>query len=99
AESIVVHAHELAKKLGHTVEVSIIAKAGDGMLFAQKAIADGFDRVISAGGDGTLNAIACGLVGSQVPLGIVPMGSGNGYARSLRIPLDPLLALDFAVMG
>ncbi len=99
AESIVVHAHELAKKLGHTVEVSIIAKAGDGKLFAQKAIADGFDRVISAGGDGTLNAIACGLTGSDVPLGIVPMGSGNGYARSLGIPLDPLKALDLAFTG
>ena len=99
AESIVVHTHELAKKLGHTVEVSIIAKAGDGKLFAQKAIAGGFDRVISAGGDGTLNAIACGLTGSDVPLGIVPMGSGNGYARSLGIPLDPLKALDLAFTG
>src|SRR5690606_33311493 len=99
AESIVQHAHELAEKHGHTIEVSIIAKAGDGKVFAQKAIKENFDRVISAGGDGTLNAIACGLIGSQVPLGIIPMGSGNGYARSLRIPLDPLLALDFAVMG
>ena len=99
AESIVVHAHELAKKLGHTIEVSIIAKAGDGKLFAQKAIAGGFDRVISAGGDGTLNAIACGLTGSDVPLGIVPMGSGNGYARSQKIPLDPLKALDLAFTG
>lgn len=99
AESIVVHAHELAKKLGHQVEVSIIAKAGDGSTFATKAIADGFDRVISAGGDGTLNAIACGLTGSKVPLGIVPMGSGNGYARSQKIPLDPLKALDLAFTG
>ena len=99
AESIVVHAHELAKKLGHKVEVSIIARAGDGSAFATKAIADGFDRVISAGGDGTLNAIACGLTGSNVPLGIVPMGSGNGYARSQKIPLDPLNALDLAFTG
>ncbi len=99
AESIVDHAHDLAEKLGHSLDVSIIAKAGDGSAFAQKAIADGVDRVISAGGDGTLNAIACGLVGSGLPLGIVPMGSGNGYARSLGIPLAPLKALDLAFTG
>jgi diacylglycerol kinase (ATP) len=55
--------------------------------------------VISVGGDGTLNAIATGLIGSKMPLGMVPMGSGNGYVRSLGLPLDPLKALHHAFTG
>ena len=99
AESIVQHAHELAEKHGHTIEVSIIAKAGDGKVFAQKAIKENFDRVISAGGDGTLNAIACGLIGSQVPLGIIPLGTGNQLAANLGIPPDVERAVEVAVRG
>ncbi|MEZ4759055.1 MAG: acylglycerol kinase family protein [Flavobacteriales bacterium] len=53
---------------------------------------NGADRVLCAGGDGTLNAVACGLLGSDVPLGIVPEGSGNGYS-SLGLPQEPAEAL------
>ena len=57
------------------------------------------DRIISIGGDGTLNAVASGMVGSALQLGIVPMGSGNGYARSLKLPRDPVEALRSAFRG
>jgi diacylglycerol kinase family enzyme len=46
------------------------------------------------GGDGTANEVAEGLLGSKAALGIVPVGSGNGLARCLRIPLDPAQALE-----
>ncbi len=55
--------------------------------------------MISVGGDGTLNAIGGGLVGTKVPLGIVAMGSGNGYARSQKLPLRPEEALRLAFTG
>jgi len=54
----------------------------------------GIQTVIAVGGDGTVNEIACELVNSQVNLGIIPMGSGNGFARSLNIPLNPGQALE-----
>ncbi len=63
----------------------------------QKAIASGASRIIAVGGDGTINEVASALVGSQIPMGIVPIGSGNGLARHLGIPLDPINALDFAI--
>jgi diacylglycerol kinase (ATP) len=47
------------------------------------AIAQGFDVVVAAGGDGTINEIGHRLVGTQVALGVIPLGSGNGFARHL----------------
>jgi len=42
----------------------------------------GYDLVVASGGDGTLSAVASGLVGHSVPLGLVPSGTGNALARS-----------------
>ncbi len=63
----------------------------------------GADLVIAAGGDGTLIGVANGLVHSPVPLGILPLGTGNGLARALLIPLNldeaiELLVNDHTVM-
>ena len=66
---------------------------GDARGFAAEAVAEGADVVLSMGGDGTANETAQGLLGSDVPLGIVPVGSGNGLARALRLPLEPPRAL------
>lgn len=89
----------LAADHGYQVEFRTVADQGDGLLFAREAVANGMDRVITIGGDGTMNAIASGLVGTSVSLGIVPMGSGNGYARSLQLPRDPRRALEVAFTG
>jgi len=47
-----------------------------------------FDLVVAVGGDGTVNQVACALVHSSTPMGIIPTGSGNGLARHLKIPLS-----------
>lgn len=61
---------------------------------ARAAVAEGCERVLAVGGDGTANEVAEGLLGSDAILGLVPVGSGNGLARALRIPLRPRAALD-----
>jgi YegS/Rv2252/BmrU family lipid kinase len=70
--------------------------AGDAADAATKFAAEGYYAVVAVGGDGTVNEVARGLTGSSTALGIVPTGSGNGFARHLHIPLHPHRALDFA---
>ncbi|MGA7615232.1 MAG: diacylglycerol kinase family protein [Thermoanaerobaculia bacterium] len=53
----------------------------------------GVDVVVAIGGDGTVNEIGRRLIGSRMALGVIPTGSGNGFARHLGIPLDPAAAL------
>lgn len=60
----------------------------------QKAVAENIDAVIISGGDGSVNEVASALVNTNVKLGIIPNGSGNGLARHLGIPTDPAKSLD-----
>ena len=55
---------------------------------ARRAAEDRPDAVVSAGGDGTHHYVINGLVGSDVPLGILSLGSGNDFARGLGIPVE-----------
>ena len=54
----------------------------------KEAVISNYKAVIAVGGDGTINLIGVELINTQVALGIIPMGSGNGLARSLRIPFN-----------
>lgn len=49
----------------------------------------GFDAIVAAGGDGTINAVVNGLGGRAVPFGVLPLGSANVLAREIRLPRAP----------
>jgi diacylglycerol kinase family enzyme len=69
---------------------------GAGM--AREALERGASAVVVAGGDGTVRAAAGELAGSGIPLGVVPLGTGNLLARNLGLPIDaPESALDAAL--
>lgn len=74
------------------VELVRTERRGHGIDVAKRAVEEGFDLVVTLGGDGTVNEAANGLAGTQVPLGIIPGGGTNVLARSLRIPIDPVEA-------
>ena len=67
---------------------------GHGTELANEAVASGVDVVVAIGGDGTVNEIGQALVGSEIALGIIPTGSGNGLARHLKIPFSFEKAID-----
>ncbi|MCA9741300.1 diacylglycerol kinase family lipid kinase [candidate division KSB1 bacterium] len=72
---------------------------GDATKAARKAAEQGTPIVVAVGGDGTVNEVASGLIGSQAALGIVPRGSGNGLARALGIPMNTKEALKVMTNG
>lgn len=62
---------------------------GDAEVLTREAVAQGYDVVVAIGGDGTVNEVGRGLLGAEATsLAIIPTGSGNGFARHLRIPLS-----------
>ena len=86
-----------------TAEIHETTGEEDVAAICRAACERGASLVVAAGGDGTLVGVANGLVHSQVPLGILPLGTGNNLARVLSIPLQvdeavELLVGDHAVM-
>jgi YegS/Rv2252/BmrU family lipid kinase len=68
--------------------------AGHATELARQYARMGFDAVVAVGGDGTVNEVARGLKDTKTALGIIPMGSGNGFARHLNVPMRPQKALE-----
>jgi len=82
----VLHHHRLPHILYETTA------AGDATKVARDAISNGFRKIIVAGGDGTLNEVAAGIVGQdeveshEITLGLIPVGTGNDWRRTWNIP-------------
>lgn len=79
---------------GWNIDVSLTTCHGDATRLAREAVDKGYDAVIAAGGDGTINETAIALCDTSTTLGIIPCGSGNGLARHLGIPIDVAEAVD-----
>jgi diacylglycerol kinase family enzyme len=88
---------EAAKGHGWDHELLVTEKAEAGVSAASGAALDGADLVVAVGGDGTVRGCAEGLAGTGVPLGIVPHGTANLLARTLRLPGHPKAALAAAL--
>jgi diacylglycerol kinase (ATP) len=71
----------------YVLDISYIASKTASIDQARKSKQEGYEQIILAGGDGTLNTIGSALISSDMPLGILPTGSGNGFARHYGIPL------------
>jgi YegS/Rv2252/BmrU family lipid kinase len=77
---------------GWSVELRATTGPGDARRFAADAVRDHLDVVAVFGGDGTTMQAAASLVGSGIPLGVIPGGTGNLLAGNLRMPPHPVRA-------
>jgi len=80
-------------------DVHLTERGGHARELARRALDAGAALVVAWGGDGTINEIASTLAGSTTPLGIIPAGSGNGFANELRLDADPTRAIETALHG
>lgn len=82
-------------------EVRVTEGPEDAFDWAAAAADEGFDVVLAGGGDGTVTGVAHGVLrsGSRIPIGILPLGTGNGMARVLGLPVEPSEALDALAQG
>ena len=78
-------------------DVYVTKKSGDGRRLAEQAAKAGVDRVLVYGGDGTVMEVASGLLGSDIPMAILPGGTANVLAIDLGIPRDLVEASALAV--
>jgi diacylglycerol kinase (ATP) len=82
------------RQRGHAVDVRVTWDAGEGEWLTAQAADRGTDVVIACGGDGTLNEVVNGLDGRDIPLGVVPLGTANDFARQTGIPEEANHAMD-----
>lgn len=81
---------------------SDLIEAADGPrmhIAARRAVEQGTDVIVAAGGDGTISAVAAVVAGTNSVLGVIPLGTLNHFARDLHIPLDPLAAAKVLLLG
>ncbi len=81
---------ERVESLAGDCPVRITSHPGEAEELAQRAIDEGFTRIVAAGGDGTVNQVANGLADRKAALGVLPMGSVNVFAMELGLPLHNL---------
>ena len=95
------HSPEVRRRL-EDLGLELVGDGGEGQQDSTELIRrhrGEVDRVVVAGGDGTLNAVVQGLVGTGLPLAIIPLGTANNLARTLDLPLTIPEACEVAVRG
>lgn len=84
---------------GLQVQVLVMQQGSQIAPAVAAAVQRGADVVVAGGGDGTVSAVAAGLVGTGVTLGVLPMGTLNHFARDLAIPLEQQQAIAVIAAG
>lgn len=80
-------------------DMFLTKKAGDGIRLARKAAEAGVDAVAVYGGDGTVREVTTGLIGTDIPILILPGGTANAMALALGVPTDLAAAANLLVCG
>lgn len=86
--------HEVFNQKGRQVSFYNTQYPTHAYEFAKKEVEKGTNIIVAVGGDGTINEVARALINTEAALGIIPLGSGNGFARHFNFPLNSRKALN-----
>lgn len=92
-------AEEVFRAAGHEIEIAVVSGSEMSGILEKTAKRDDLDAMIAGGGDGTISAAAGVAWKNGMPLGVVPAGTMNLFARALRLPLDIWKILDVLADG
>lgn len=95
----VARAQAVLEKRGFSSEVLVTERRGHAELLARESLKKSPDIIIAGGGDGTINEVMNGMVFSDTPLAVLPMGTTNVLAKELALPEYVTGALERAVSG
>lgn len=79
---------EIFRTGGLDVQITLVRDGAEIIATAKRAIAEKPATIIAGGGDGTINAVASALIGTNIVLGVLPLGTLNHFAKDLHIPLE-----------
>jgi len=82
-------------------EIRLTTKPGSAARFARTALRNGRELIVAAGGDGTLNEVVNGIGENpgEIRVGLIPLGTGNDFGRSIGVPPDVDTAIDLIRAG
>jgi lipid kinase, YegS/Rv2252/BmrU family len=78
------------EKLARGAVLHATSQTGEAEAIARSAVREGYDKIVAAGGDGTINEVVNGLAGANAALGLLPMGTMNVFANELGLPAGNL---------
>jgi len=78
------------ESLAQDCVVYATTRTGEAQLMARRGVDEGFERIVAAGGDGTINEVVNGLAGTDTMLGLLPIGTMNVFATELGLPVHDL---------
>ncbi|HYR21863.1 MAG TPA: diacylglycerol kinase family protein [Chthoniobacterales bacterium] len=78
------------ESLARDCVVCATTRTGEAELMARRGVEEGFDKIVAAGGDGTINEVVNGLADTDVTLGVLPIGTMNVFATELGLPVHDL---------
>ncbi len=90
---------EMFSSRGLVPEISLVRRGSELRPLAEQKLSEGHSPIIAGGGDGTISTVASVLTDTGTPLGILPLGTLNHFAKDLKIPLDTEGAVDVILNG
>jgi len=99
AKALIPKVEKYFRDAGAEFDIYWTKKAGDGIEAAYKAANEGFDFIVAAGGDGTVNEVLNGIVGTKSILGAIHAGKGNDFATAVNMPPDIELSCMALIKG